>query len=129
MKQAPHPEAGPGRIRLAVLRDPRQAERWQQGLAAAGIDAHVEIDDAQRALPGETLLPGVMGGGQPMFVYPLTVPAADRARAAAVLIDLGWDGRRSGRRHLDATPTTLLRGALIALAAGVAALALRMAIR
>lgn len=126
MEPTPRPQAPAARIRLAVLRDPRDAERYRDGLEAAGIDARVEIDDAQRALPGESLLPGLIGGGQPLFVYPLSIPADERTRAASVLIDLGWDGRRGGRRTVAMAPGALLRGALLALAAGAAVAALRM---
>src|SRR5687768_4700258 len=112
MTSLPRHEASSRRIRLAVLRDPREAERLQAGLESAGITAFVEIDDVQHALPGGTLIPGVTAGGSSMFAYPLVIHAADRDRAAAVLIDLGWDGRSAGRRRVERSPRTLASYAL-----------------
>lgn len=115
-------------MRLVALRDPQQAERWQAALEAQSIDAHVEIDDAHRALPGQMLIPGVSADSPVMFVYVISVPVADRERAASVLIDLGWDGSAAGRQGEPIPMRTVVRGGLVALALGAAALALRIAI-
>jgi hypothetical protein len=114
-------------VRLTVTREPALAERWRDALEAAGIEAFVEIDDASRALPGRSALVGI--GAQPLaFVYPVSVPAEDRERAAAVLIDHGWDGGiEGGVRSQPMSPRSSLRAALLAVGAGVLVLIWRLA--
>lgn len=114
-------------VRLTVVRDPVLAERWRDALEAAGIDAVVEMDDAALALPGRSPLVGI--GATPFtLVYPLSVPRSDRDRAAAVLIDAGWNGSREGdRRATPPSASGALRGALWALAAAVVVIAWRAA--
>ena len=108
------------RARVAVRRTLEEAEDWADLLRAHDLDALVEIDDARDAQPGQTLLPG-LGSPGPMFAYPVTVPLADRARAASVLAEfVEADDHVAGG--------TLLRGAVIALMLGAGALALRVAL-
>lgn len=109
------------RVRVAVRRDLPEAERRADALRAAGIEASVEIDDTQRALPGASLLPGVLAFPAQLFAYPVTVPLPDRA-AARGIID-AFDGQQ--RR--PATPSPL-RTVGVAFALGAAVLILRIAI-
>lgn len=106
-------------VRLTVAREAAIAERWRDALEAAGIEANLEIDDAAYALPGRSPLVGI--GVSPMtFVYPISVPLPDRDRAAAVLIDHGWDGAVEGAlREPPASTGSTLKAALLALAAAV----------
>lgn len=119
----PGASASPRTIRLLVTRDAATAEEWHATLTSAGIEAQVEIDDAQDALPGERPLT-VLGWAPQEFVYPLRIAADDRDRAIAALIDAGWDGR-SGLVQRPPTPGASL--VMVALAAagivGVFALA------
>lgn len=111
------------RARVDVQRDAHEAERRAEVLQAAGIDARVEIDDTQRALPGQSLIPGVPAmPGESLFAFPLTVPVAERARAAELLAAL--DGVEDA--HLSGG--TLGRGVAIALGLGAVVLALRVAL-
>jgi hypothetical protein len=104
-------------VRLTVAREAAIAERWRDALEAAGIEANLQIDDAAYALPGRSPLVGI--GVSPMtFVYPISVPLSDRDRAAAVLIDHGWDGAVEGAlREAPASTGSTLKAALLALAA------------
>lgn len=113
-------DEGP-RVRIAVRRDQRDAERLADALQAADIDARVEIDDTQQALPGQSLLPGVLVLTAQLFAYPVTVPLAERARAEGILAAV--DGQRA-----RPVPASLLRSLAIPAAIGVAALVLRVAI-
>lgn len=110
------------RTRIAVLRSVDDAEPLAEALRAQGIEALVEIDDLQLALPGQSVLPGLLAFPGPMFAYPLTVPIEDRDRAMAIL-----DGMRGARSQPTST-RTLLRGGAIALGLGAAALVLRVAL-
>ena len=111
------------RARVDMQRDAHEAERRAEALHAAGIDARVEIDDTQRALPGQSLIPGVPAmPGENLFAFPVTVPTADRARATRLLEDL--DGVEDS--HLSGG--TLGRGVAVALGLGALALALRVAV-
>ncbi|GMU41384.1 MAG: hypothetical protein AMXMBFR23_22500 [Chloroflexota bacterium] len=114
-------------MRLTVVRDAALAEGWRDALEAAGIEAVVELDDAALALPGRSPLVGI--GAPPLaFVYPISVPLVDRDRAAAVLIDAGWNGAVEGdRRAAPASTGGALRGALWALLAAAAVIAWRVA--
>jgi hypothetical protein len=90
--QAPRTVAVPRTIRLLVARDAPTAEEWQRVLGEADIEAWVEIDDAQRALPGQRPL-NALGWAPQEFVYPLRISTRDRESAMRALIDGGWDGR------------------------------------
>ena len=79
----------------------------------------MEIGDAQTLVPGSTL--AIAGGPvDAMFGYTVLVPAADRERAARALAELGGPGG-DGREAAQPGSGVLLRGALVALAAGAAA--------
>ena len=69
---------------IAVTRDGELAARWVESLRDAGIEADVEIGDAQTLIPSSTL--AVAGGPvDAMFAYELRVPAAERRRATDAL--------------------------------------------
>lgn len=98
------------RARVAVLRSLDEAERVADLLRERELDALVETDDALTAMPGQSLLPGVLPGSTGLFAYPVTVPLAERGRAEAVL------GDTPSRRESPST-ATLVRGAALALLA------------
>ena len=104
---------------LTVEADADVAGERRDALVEAGIDAELHIEDAARFSPTSSVYPS----GSP-FVYALFVPQHERA--AAALIDAGWDGRRSafGGGRIPLEPTFLLRGALVALLAGAAVMVL-----
>lgn len=102
-------------MRVAVAQEVETAERWRDALDGAGIDAQVEIADRQTALPGQSPFTG-LGGAAPGFAYPVTVPAEDRERAAAILVDHGWDGGSGARGAPGVSTGTRLKGALVAVA-------------
>jgi len=79
-------------IPLAITDDEDLARRWVAALDAAGVPVELRIEDARRLGTTSTMLP--FG---PVFATALYVAADRRSDAAAVLIDLGWDGRRVGR--------------------------------
>jgi hypothetical protein len=112
------------RIRMAVVRDADVAEAWCAALIEAGIDAFVEIDDERNAMPGQNPLVGITGGAlsavYPGLVYAVSVPAEDRDRAAAVLIDHGWTGGRGGRHEPAVSNRTRLTGAAVAIGIALA---------
>ena len=106
-----------GLVLLTVEADADVAGERRDALVEAGIDAELHIEDGAGFSPTSSVYPT----GSP-FVYALFVPRAQREEAAAALIEVGWDGRRSafagGRAHVGAG--FALRGALIALLAGAA---------
>ncbi len=101
-------------VPIAVTKDGELAARWAESLREAGIEADVEIGDAQSLIPASTL--ATAGGPvDSMFAYEIRIPAADRARAASTLAELaGPDGDGSSQPGTG----VMLGGALIALAAG-----------
>ena len=113
------PPASRGLAPIAAHPDAEVAGAWRDALIAAGVTAELHIEDAARfnlaASPWPTGAP---------FAYVLHAPRADRARAAAALIDAGWDGRamprggarRAGRGGRRAAALLAL-GAALALAA------------
>ncbi len=103
-------------VPIAVTKDGELAARWAESLREAGIEADVEIGDAQSLIPASTL--ATAGGPvDSMFAYEVRVPAADRARAASTLAELAGPGGDGSSPHQPGTGV-MLRGALIALAAG-----------
>ncbi len=106
------------RLRVAVARDIATAERWRDALDAAGIDAFVEIDDDRAAIPGGASVLSVYTG--PRYVYPVNIPAAERERAAGVLINHGWDGAHGTRVHSTMSGTRIVWGTLAVLGATLA---------
>jgi hypothetical protein len=109
------------RARVAVLRSLDEAERVADLLRDRDLDALVETDDALTAMPGQSLLPGVLPGAGGLFAYPVTVPLAEQGRARAVL------GTAPARRQALST-TTLARGAVLALLAAGLVAAVRIAL-
>ena len=116
---APLPLSDVPRTRIAVLRSASEATRLADALLAQDIEAIVEIDDAQHALPGRSLLPGVFALPDSLFAYPLTVPVADQDRAMRILHDI------DERRAAPSLPA-LARGAAVVIALTAAALAVRV---
>lgn len=108
------------RARVAVLRSLDEAERVAALLRRHDIDTLVETDDALAALPGQSLLPGVLPVPGGLFAYPVTVLPRDRERAGTLL-----DAHRASGN--SPTPRQLLRWAALAMAAGAAALVIRAA--
>jgi hypothetical protein len=111
----------------AVARDSHVAERWQAALEAEGIEAEVRIEDALRAVPGSSPLPGYLPPSPP-FAFAVYVPAERVPEARRVLIDHGWDGRY-GEQADEATPIpgrSVVVGAILALLAGAAVVLLRV---
>ena len=82
---------------LLVTSSPDQAEDWASTLDEAGVDALVEITDAQIGDPGGSPLIGALGMRPAEFVYLVTIPPAQRDLAVAALIESGWDGREGLR--------------------------------
>ena len=109
------------RARIAVRRTLDEAEGVAALLSEHGLDALVETDDLQLAMPGSSVLPGVLGVPGGMFAYPVTVPFAERAQARALVVE------REQRAPAIAT-STLARGAAIALALACLAAAGRIAL-
>lgn len=81
------------RARILTTPNPDRAEHWVRVLDDAGIDALVELMDAQLAEPGGSPLVGVLGSRPLEFLHVLTVTAEDRDHAVTGLIDAGWNGR------------------------------------
>jgi len=99
-------------VLLDVIRDEAAAHDWLEALRAHGIPAELRFADGQRYSPLSSAYP--IG---PLFVYPLFVPAAERAAAARVLIDLGWDGR--GRQRVTVGRARAIVGTALALGGGL----------
>lgn len=88
---------------LLVTSSPEQAESWAAVLDNAGLDALIEITDAQTGDPGQSPLIGAIGMRPLEFVNAITIPPGQRDQAIAALLDAGWDGReglRGGRQSL-----------------------------
>lgn len=109
---APRTVAVPRSIRLLVARDAALAEEWQRVLGEANIESWVEIDDAQRALPGDRPL-NALGWAPQEFVYPLRIATRDREAAMKALIDGGWDGRTGMIRRGPAPRASFVRALLV----------------
>ncbi|MBX7110851.1 MAG: hypothetical protein K1X87_03255 [Dehalococcoidia bacterium] len=114
------PAASSELVPFALTLDDEAAERWAAALEREGIEAELRIEDGRALNSGSSVFPT-----GPIFATALYVPASQRERAAAVLIDLGWDGRQLGaghRRGLGDRRTALMGAVLMALL--VAAIAL-----
>ena len=110
-----------GLVLLTVEEDAESAGEYHDLLLSEGIDAELHIEHAASFGSRSSVYPA----GAP-FVYALFVPARQAEAAAAALIEAGWDGSR-GRSRLD--PSFVLRGALLALLAGVALAAVLLVLR
>ena len=111
------------RQQILVTRDPDRAEHWLHVLDDAGIDALVELADAQFAEPGGSPLVGVLGGRPLEFVHVLTVAPIDKERAITALIDAGWNGREGSNTRPPPSVPEIVRP-LMLIAMVVAFLAL-----
>lgn len=78
-------------------------------LSEHGPDTVVEMDDMGLAMPGSSILPGVLGTPGAMFAYPITLPFAEREQARRVV-------ETSERQGASIPTATLIRGAALALA-------------
>lgn len=106
---------------LAVARDAETAELWRESLEAFQIGAEIRIGDAAHLTTRSSVIIGANSpAGDMLFAYPIFVPAEQRERAAAVLIDNGWDGRfGSVNRAQGMDTTTLVRGTIAILAGSI----------
>jgi hypothetical protein len=112
-------------VPLATTEDEPRARAWLGALDAADIAAELRIVDARRMGNSSSMLP--LG---PVFATTLYVDRAERERAAAVLIDVGWDGRRIGTGVGDVSISrSALVGGAVAAAVGLAAFALAILLR
>ena len=104
-------------VPLAFTEDEGAARQWLASLDAAGIPAELRIEDARRMGTSSSVLP--LG---PVYATALYVAPDQRIDAAAVLIDLGWDGRHvSDGLHRRTLPLkALIGGAVAALLAALA---------
>ena len=76
---------------FALTSDEDAAHRWLDALQVAGIPAELHIEDATRLATGSSMFPT----GR-IFASAVYIAPEYRDRAAALLIDLGWDGRQLG---------------------------------
>ncbi|MGE3857954.1 MAG: hypothetical protein AB7G21_13435 [Dehalococcoidia bacterium] len=97
------------RARVAVRRTLDEAEQIAAMLSEHGLDALVETDAVDLALPGSSVLPGVLGTPGGMFAYPVTVPFAEREQARSVV-------RASAARLRPMDTGTLIPGLVLGLA-------------
>ncbi len=100
---------------LLVTSSPDQAEGWATALDEAGVDALIEITDAQIGDPGRSPLVGALGMRPAEFVYLVTIPPAQRDLAVGALLEAGWDGReglRGGRGGLGPGTTNVRQMAI-----------------
>ena len=112
-------------VPLATSEDESVARRWLGALEDADVPAELRIEDARRMGNSSSMLP--LG---PVFATTLYVAAERRTQAAAVLIDLGWDGRQIGPRvGTSLINRSSLLGGGIAAAIGAAALAVAILLR
>ena len=113
-------------VPFAVTDDETMARRWVAALDAAGVPVELRIEDARRLGTTSTMLP--FG---PVFATALYVSADRRADAAAVLIDVGWDGRRvgGGLRNSGAFPAHAVLGSVVAVTLSGLALAASVIMR
>lgn len=121
------PSARPqyGFVPLAVTDDEMTARSWVAALDAAGIPVELRIEDARRLGTTSTMFP--FG---PVFATALYVDRDRRADAAAVLIDLGWDGRHlAGSLRATSIPTHAVLGSVVAVTLSGLALAASVLIR
>jgi hypothetical protein len=103
-------------VPLARTDDEACARAWLAARDAAEVAAELRIEDA-RKLGSSSMLP--LG---PVFATTLYVSGEQRTRAAAVLIDLGWDGRHisSGLRRTPFPLGAFLGGGIAAVIATLA---------
>ena len=110
---------------LAIARDDRTSEQWQDALDDAGIESEVRIEDA--VLTGRSSMLTQLNSptDAQLFSFALWVPTTAREDAARALVDAGWDGNHGQRSNAISTGFAL-RGALFALAAAAAVIIVRL---
>ena len=81
-------------IPFALTFDDAAAQHWLEALERAGIPAEIHIEDGTRLAAGSSMFPT----GR-IFASAIYIASDSRERAAALLIDLGWDGRQLGGGH------------------------------
>ena len=81
-------------VPFALTADEDAAHRWLTVLDEAGIPAQLHIEDGTRLASGSSMFPT----GR-IFATAVYIAPECRDRAAALLIDLGWDGRQLGGSH------------------------------
>ena len=86
-----HAGHSPRLVPFALTADDVAAHHWLEALEEAGIPAELHIEDGSRLVTGSSVFPT----GQ-IFANAIYIAPDCRDRAAAVLIDLGWDGRQLG---------------------------------
>lgn len=112
-------------VLLAIARDAQVAEQWQDALDSDDIESEVRIEDSALAGRSSALPQANAAVGHELFAYSVWVPAVDREVAAQVLRDGGWDGNY-GQRDNTISAGFALRGALLALAAAVLLIVVRL---
>lgn len=89
-----HTRRSPRLVPFAITADDDAAHRWIDALHEAGIPAELHIEDGTRLATGSSVFPT----GR-IFASAVYIAPEHRDRAAALLIDLGWDGRQQGASH------------------------------
>jgi hypothetical protein len=111
---------------FAMTDDDDVAHRWLDALSEAGIPAELHIEDGTVLASGSSVFPT----GR-IFASAIYIPPESREQAAALLIDLGWDGRQlGGAAHGPRSRSfeALVIAAAVA-AAGVLSIAVLLALR
>lgn len=125
-----HRDVAPPRKPFLVTSSADRAEEWRAALDAAGVDAMIELTDAQIGDPGRSALVGVLGTAPIEFVYQVLLPPAQRDRAVHALLEAGWDGREGLRGGpIGMTPGGSIRSTAIALACTAAGIGVFILIR
>jgi len=120
---AMHERRSPRLVPFALTGDDAAAQRWLEALDEAGIPAQVHIEDGTRLATGSSMFPT----GR-IFATAIYIAPECREQAAALLIDLGWDGRQLGgaRRGRSLDQRVVVGGAVgVSLLGLVLALLLR----
>jgi hypothetical protein len=111
---------------FAMTDDDDVAHRWLEALEAADIPAELHIEDGTVLATGSSVFPT----GR-IFASAIYIPPESREQAAALLIDLGWDGRQLGggehRGRGRSFEAAVIAAAVIA--AGVLSVAILVALR
>lgn len=103
-------------VRIAAAHEAGTAGAWKRALLGAGITAIVEIEDARRGMPGDTLW-GARGPS--MFLYCVFVHEDERDRAQTIVS--GLPARHGALKIFHFHPQPIARGAFVVLV-GVALL-------
>jgi hypothetical protein len=115
-----HTRRSPRLVPFALTADDEAAHRWLDALHDAGIPAELHIEDGTRLATGSSVFPT----GR-IFATAIYIAPQYRDRAAALLIDLGWDGKQRGAGQRRRSRDQLL---IVAGAVGMSLLGLVLAI-